>query len=186
MNSKISLIIGVTLSFMLMACDETTVNTPDGAVPAAYLSQALKLEGSYQGSFNKIQGTLTVHFIGNKPEVSFAGINGDDILGGSCASKIGQLVSVTVPESSSQTPAYVTASFAFDPGQCGKDVQGHSLDLTFKQKSSGTFVRAQIYQYTQNVPGNQHCTPTPNGGQYCNQEPPQPMDFYLDGSFQKN
>jgi hypothetical protein len=166
----------------LFGCKNVKID--NGEVPSQYMSQAIKLEGTYHGSFNGVHGDLVIDFKGNRPEVSFRNGNGGDILNNNCASDIGLLQQVTI-RGENRNPRVSSATFGFSPGRCSLMVQGREFVVGFKEKNDGYTLNVSIVQDSQtrdvctwdpgappNVPPRQECHP-------------EIQTSYLTGSFSK-
>lgn len=120
----------ISLSFVLTSCKSGEII--NGEVPNEHLAEAKKLEGTYHGQFNGVNGTLAIHFEGNRPVVTYQNENGTDLLNNDCNSQIGQLREVEVKNQIS------SAVFDFDPGTCNKKVAGRHLRIVAKEASGST------------------------------------------------
>jgi hypothetical protein len=121
----------IVLSTFLMSCK--TVKIVDGKIPSEYISEAKKLEGTYAGRFDGIKGEITIRLNGNKPELSFQGEKGSDILAG-CGSTIGDLAEISVSGNSTDY-RLSGAVFTFSPGTCRRYI-GRNLYLDFSRDQS--------------------------------------------------
>lgn len=125
----------LVFAFGLAGCKSTSVD--NGEVPSTYIADAKKLEGNYSGQFNKVAGTLAIHFEGNRPVLSFTNKNGTDILDRDCQSKIGNLREFT-PTVTSGEALVTTALFDFDPGLCRNVIEGRQLRVDIKSENGKT------------------------------------------------
>lgn len=112
----------------LSACNE--IETPDGRVPAEFLGYAQQLVGSYGGQFEGQPTTIGLQMNGDMPYVTVTN-TGNDILGPSCRSQIGQLVSIRGEKHNNNTYSLESATFAFSPGNC--NAQGRTVTFEFSR-----------------------------------------------------
>ena len=98
-----------------------TVKFKNGEVPNEYLNEAKKLEGDYKGFFFFLSGTLTVHFEGNKPSLSWKGDTNQDFTDNGCETTFGNLLEAELKSGKIQS-----VLFRINPQGCpiqGKDLQ---------------------------------------------------------------
>lgn len=142
MKKMIQISILLSALFVLASCDD--IDTPNGEIPAKYLDLAKQYEGVYVGVFNGVKGELTIKLNGNKPELSFSGEEGTDILDRDCKSQFGDLKSINGSNDDGKL-TLETAVFNFDPNLCRRLVQDRSIRLNFE--NGGKKIEASMLQY---------------------------------------
>ena len=176
----------------LSACK--TIKVEKGEVPDEYRAMAQAYMGTYSGSFNGENGSLTLALSGRKVVLSYKSETGapSDIIDARCDSKFGDLQDVTVSKDKSASSSTKTvykldsATVAFDPNRCWGSVDGREITLDFSQKKGRTRVDASII-FRQDFerqcridPGNPRAGLPPR--EYCDNVP---VTRYLTGRFQK-
>lgn len=179
-----------TLSFS--GCNSaTTISTPDGKIPEAYLATAAGYEGRYSGTFSAgdyivlagtntpltTSGVLSISFNGDTPLLRFdATGGGNDILDPSCNSSIGVLQSIVVDKATLKS-----ANFQFSPGTCANLLLGRTLTLSFADKKSSSLLQAFVYVFTAAEPRG--CDEGSSAAGLAS--PCYYKDIYWEGSFSK-
>lgn len=119
------LLLSVVALLALASCK--TVKFENGEVPSQYLSQAKKLEGVYQGSFQGLRGKLVISFEGNRPYVRMTDNAGRDLALPQCRANIHQLKWAYI----NNKKQVKSVGFYFHPGSCF--VEGRELVLDFNK-----------------------------------------------------
>ena len=174
----------LVLAFLILtsvACKR--VETKDGTVPPEYVSVAKNYEGTYQGNFEGMNGTLTISMDGNRPVAKFVSANGDtDIIGRSCRSSINNLVAITPQEKNNQIRVD-SAEFAFNPGACNY-IYGRVLFIDFKHNGM-TPVRAEVSLTERyETRWREECYWDAQGRRFCRRVP-ETYQTYMTGKFSK-
>ncbi len=127
----------LTLSSLAMSgCKQ--IEMKDGQIPAAFVSEAKKAEGIYEGHIEINDGSgvsqnmrpfvLTLKIDGTHPVLTPSG----DWLDDSCHSKIGDLQNVQIGGG-----AVKRAAFAFDAGACKKPGMGDIMMVSLSTMPNG-------------------------------------------------
>jgi hypothetical protein len=102
--------------------------------------------GSYSGKFQNNKGTLVISVSGGVMSATFVGENNSssDILG-NCASSIGKMLKMDIDDGTEVD--HVT--FAFNPGNCGKKIEGREINVNFKHKDGKVVgAHAAVFSHT--------------------------------------
>lgn len=138
--------------------------------------------GSYNGKFEGTVGSIHIGVVGQTLTAKFTGkpANGNDILGGTCGSSIGQMLELDMDGSEVDH-----ATFAFDPGSCATQILGRELNIDFKHKDGiPTSLKASVYSH-ETTSWETVCTGgDPSGGIHC-QQVPRTDYWYATGKFKK-
>lgn len=126
--------------------------------------------GTYTGSFEGRQGTLTLASSANGYSLSFLGADGsNDLIGEGCQSNIG--AAKKVKEKDGTLSSLV---FEFTSGVCFQ-IEGRELSVKVKNNQ----LSLSIYARTDTM---ENCNFDPNGRQYCNDVN---FPIYADGKFKR-
>jgi hypothetical protein len=170
----------IALAAALSACK--TVDTPDGKIPAQYLSLAKTLEGTYHGKFERMDSDITLTIEGDTPVLTYTNAWGHDLLGQGCGSSIGKLKSVSVSGPDANL-SIDNASFEFNPGKCL--ALGKTVDVSIRNQVDGTKLDVSVLKDSHQVyiPGHYYCNP----GEPCYTDPGHydTIFNYYSGSFKK-
>lgn len=120
-----SLLLSICL-LSLVGCDD--IETPNGKIPAQYISKAQKLVGAFQGQFKRKPTTVILSLEGHSPIVEIHNNAANDLLGAPCQSQIGKLIKISLDEND-----VGSAVFEFSGNKCF--VQGETITLHFKDNS---------------------------------------------------
>lgn len=126
--------------------------------------------GTYTGSFDGRNGTLTLAQNANGYSLHFMSVDGSsDLIGEGCQSTIG--ATKKVKEKNGTLSSLI---FEFDPGVCFQ-VEGRELSLKVKDNQ----LSISLYARTETI---ENCNFDVNGRQYCND-----VNFpvYADGKFKR-
>lgn len=161
------------VAFTVLACEESIKN---GIIPEKYLSQAKALEGTYKGSFDGRQVTLTFSIQNDGYALLTAtDKHGNNELVRNCEEPIGRLVSI---DGDSQTKQLEMARFDFKGFRC--NLAGQSLEVHINSANELELFLAER-SHIQYTPG--HCT---GNGEYYHCTPGQQhevIDSWLEGTF---
>ena len=138
----------------ISACKEIKIQ--NGQIPNEYMNEARQVVGTYQGTVGRQATTVTIELIGNYLIVSAT----PDILGGSCGSQIGDLLSVLVGGRSGSY--YVErATLAFNPNNCLM-IEGRELNLGVRRQNGQVRLTSSVLERSE---WRESCEPrcTPNG-----------------------
>jgi hypothetical protein len=138
---KLANCIVLALALVAASSCENEVQIAGGKVPSAYLPEAQVAMGTYVGSFNGLNNTLTATLSDNVVLLTAS----RDLIDARCGSSIGLLQSVGVTQDQNKNIVIQDAAFGFDPGLC-IDVQGNTLNLSFGPNGQ---VSASILRTTQ-------------------------------------
>jgi hypothetical protein len=130
---------------LLTACDTYIAATQSGEIPAANLTQASALQGTYAGKFATHNGTFKGRIVfsldGAKPVIDPQGDFGRYLE--KCNAKIGTLTSLTLRDSATGPVGFV--QFNYDGGNCKKY---DWIDFTFHtHKNAPTTVTGKCEDY---------------------------------------
>ena len=136
MKRALALILISFACLSLNGCKQ--IEMKDGQIPEAFVSEAKKLEGNYNGhvevndgsgvSQNMRQLNLNLKIDGTRPVLTPSA----DWLGEGCQSKIGQLLNVQIVGGTVKRVA-----FAFDGGVCKKPDTGDIMMVSISKMANG-------------------------------------------------
>ncbi len=151
--SQLQILWGVlAIVALITGCKQVLVT--DGRIASENIESAKSLEGIYHGRFEGVAGELKFAMVGDKPTLLYRNKDGRDILNSDCGASIGPLKSVVVQVVSQPTgpqAAMGRAEFAFDPGMCGGEIQGRTLDVTFIKTKRGPLVKLSLLHHQETV-----------------------------------